>query len=149
MNEEESSTSGFWLGMILGGAIGAVAGYLLNSKDKRQALEEIKGKGRLILENLGDFKDEVVEKGERVKKVVVAEVVDVAQEVKEAKEAVAQEMEGVPEAAREAIEKVEKAAAEAVKNISDSVKSSGSRIDPRKKGFGKIFFKKGEALVKK
>lgn len=128
MNEEENNTSGFWLGMILGGAIGAVAGYLLSSKDKRQALEEIREKGKLLLENLGTFKDEIVEKGEKVKKAVEAEL---------------------PQTAKEAIEKVEKAAQEAVKNISESVKASDIYVDPRKKGFGKIFFKKGNALVKK
>ena len=149
MNEEENNTSGFWLGMILGGAIGAVAGYLLNSKDKRQALEEIREKGKLLLENLGTLKDEIVEKGEKVKRAVEEEVVEVVKEVKEAKQDVADEMEGVPEAAREAIEKVEKAAQEAVKNISESVKTSNTYVDPRKKGFGKIFFKKGNALVKK
>ncbi len=149
MNEEENNTSGFWLGMILGGAIGAVAGYLLSSKDKRQALEEIKEKGKLLLENLGTFKDEIVERGERVKKAVEMEVIEVAEEVKEAKEDFASEMEGVPQAAKEAIEKVEKAAQEAVKNISESVRTSNTHVDPRKKGFGKIFFKKGNALVKK
>ncbi len=138
MSEEENNTSGFWLGMILGGAIGAVAGYLLSSKDKRQALEEIREKGKQLLENLGTFKDEIVEKGEKVKRVVEAEVEDIASE-----------MEGVPQAAKEAIEKVEKAAQEAVKNISESVKTSNTYVDPRKKGFGKIFFKKGNALVKK
>jgi len=149
MNEEENNTSGFWLGLLIGGAVGAVAGYLFSNEDKKQALEEIKGKAKLLLENLGEIKDETLEKGEKVKKVIEAEVGEVVKEVKSGQDEIAKEVEGVPQAAKEAIDRVEKAAQEAVKNISESVKSSNTRIDPRKKGFGKSFFKKGNALVKK
>ena len=149
MSEEEHNASGFWLGLILGGAIGTIAGYLLNSKDKKEALREIAEKGRELFDNLADFKDEVIEKGGGVKEVVEAEVAEVVEEVKEAKKEVAAEAQGIPQAAKEAIEKVEKAAEEAVKNISESVKASHAAINPKKKGFGKIFFKKGQPLVKK
>ena len=110
MNEEENNTSGFWLGLLIGGAVGAVAGYLFSNEDKKQALEEIKGKAKLLLENLGEIKDETLEKGKKVKKVIEAEVGEVVKEVKSGQDEIAKEVEGVPQAAKEAIDRVEKAA---------------------------------------
>jgi len=103
MNEnEERENSGFWLGLFIGGLVGAAAGYLLSSEDKKKALDELKKKGKALLENVGEWKEEMIDKGEEVKKVVEGEI-----------------------------------------------KETMKNLNPKKKGFGKFFFKSGRSLIKK
>lgn len=145
----ENDGNGFWLGLLIGGAIGAVAGYLFSSDDKKKALLELKEKGKILLEDLGEWKDEAVEKGGEVKKVVDKKVTAVAKKTEEAAEVVGDEIQDTAVVAKEAIQKVEQAAKEAVEDISQSVETSVRTFNPKKKGFGKFFFKKGQALMKK
>lgn len=148
-NNSENENGGFWLGLLIGGAIGAAAGYLFSSEDKKKALLELKEKGRVLLENVGEWKDEAVGKGEVIKKVVEKKTAEVAKQAGKEAGIVKEEIKDTAEAAKEAIQRVEQVAKEAVEDISQSVETSVKTFNPKKKGFGKFFFKKGQALIKK
>jgi len=49
-------SSGFWLGVILGGVVGAAIAYLATD-DKSQLRKNLIKKGRVLLEHWDDFKE--------------------------------------------------------------------------------------------
>lgn len=140
MNEEENSRtkSGFWLGMILGGLVGAVAAYLAVD-DKSELRKSLITKGKILLDHLEDFKDEAVEKGEEIKEGVVEKIKDVREEVQD-------KIEEIPEAAQEAVENVQEVANEAIAKIVKVADKTEANTHKKARLF---FLKKGKPLVKK
>lgn len=140
MNEEENSRtkSGFWLGVILGGLVGAVAAYLAVD-DKSELRKSLLKKGKILLDHLEDFKDEAVEKGEEVKKDVTEKISDVKEEIRD-------KVEEIPEVAQEAVENVQEVANQAISQIVKAADKTEANAHKKARLF---FLKKGKPLVKK
>lgn len=82
MSDEENKQehhSGFWLGMIAGGLMGAVAAYLTvaDEKDKKKLI----AKGKEILETLEDFGKGAAEKGKELGETVWERVEELPQKI--------------------------------------------------------------------
>ncbi len=125
-DNDKNENHGFLLGLIVGGAIGAAISYFLNSEDKEKALNSLKEKAGVLMENFGEFKDGFADKTQEIKEAVEEKTQEVAKEI-------AQEVKEIPQIVKQSVEK----AVEETK-----------MIPPNKKGFGKSFFKKGSALKK-
>jgi len=129
MDKEEGQvhhSSGFLIGLLVGGLLGAVAAYFA-AADKEDK-ERLIAKGKELLGSIKDFGEEVKEKGERV-----------VEEVKE-------KVEDFPEAAQDAVESVQVAAKEAIAKITQVADQTENKARyPAKK----FFLSRGKPLVKK
>lgn len=146
MNDENNeSNNGFWIGLIVGGILGAGASYLLGIEDKEEAKKKLLQKGKWLLENFEEIGEKVEEKGEEIKEKATEQVAEVKKEVEE-------KVKDLPEIAQEAVENVQKAAQEAVENIVNAVEENEEvlvekPVKEKKASSGKrFFFKKGKQI---
>jgi len=131
-------SSGFWLGVILGGVVGAAIAYLA-TEDKSQLRKNLIKKGKVLLEHLDDLKDDAADKGKEIQKEVVEKFDDV-------KENIQDKVEELPDIAQEAVEKVQEEANRAITQI---VKTADNAEVQAHKQARKFFLSKGRPLVKK
>lgn len=122
----------FWLGMVFGGIVGATAAFLATADDENKIKRTLIKKGKTLLENLGEFKEDVEEKGEELKE--------------EVQERVQEGMKEIPEVAQEAVENVQKAANSAISEIVKAADSAENSVHHEAR---KFFLKKGKPLLKK
>jgi len=130
-------SSGFWLGVILGGVVGAAIAYLATD-DKSQLRKNLIKKGRVLLEHWDDFKEDAERSGRKIEKKVAAEFEDVKEEVQG-------KVEEIPEVAQEAVENVQEEADKAIANI---VKTADTAEIQAHQKARKFFLSKGKPLVK-
>jgi len=133
-DKDQNSTShhGFWLGMILGGLIGAAAAYWASTDDKDELKKDLLKKGKILLKNLDELKEEAQEKGTEIKEVV--------------EEKVEKGVEEIPEVAQKAVRSVQGVADRAIGEI---VKAAGDVENSAHRQARKFFLKQGKPLVKK
>ncbi|HUV72585.1 MAG TPA: hypothetical protein VMW25_06280 [Clostridia bacterium] len=119
MNKEEKNQehSGFWLGMVLGGLLGAAGAFYAATEDKEELREKLVERAKWFLDNLDELKDRVGETGEELREKAI-----------ELPEMIEEKSENIEEIAKEAIEKITSATQKA-----------------QKKGI-KTFFSKGKPL---
>ena len=98
-DNENHSNNGFWLGVIVGGLLGAVVAYIFGSEDKEELKKKLREKGKILLKNLEDFKEKVGESSEGLREKMVSEVGEVEQKVGE-----------LPETVQDAVQTVKKSA---------------------------------------
>lgn len=129
MDNEEGQVhhgSGFLIGLLVGGLLGAAAAYFA-AADKEDK-EGLVAKGRELWGNIKDFREGVGEKGEGV-----------AEEVKEKEE-------DFPDVAQDAVESVQVAAKEAIAKITQVAEKTENKARyPTRK----FFLSKGRPLAKK
>lgn len=135
--ESHSGGSGFWLGAILGGLLGAGIAYLV-TEDKSQLRKNLIKKGKILLEHWDDFKDDAEKSGRKVEKRLVAEFEDI-------KEGAQEKAEEIPVVAQEAVEKVQEEANKAIANI---VKTADKAEIQAHQQARKFFLSKGKPLAK-
>jgi len=140
-DKDKGLNSGFWLGMIFGGIVGAVVTYLA-TEDKSQLKKSLLEKGKILLEHWDDFKDEVEEKGKKLEKVEKKFVGELEETKEEAQEMIAE----IPAVAQDAVERVQQEANEAIANI---VKTADNAEIQAHRQARKFFLSKGRPLVKK
>ncbi len=136
--EKKSSNTGFLLGAILGGIIGATIAYLATD-DKSQLRRNLIKKGKILLENLDDFREEAGERGKKIEKEVVKKIEEVKEELQD-------KIEQIPEVAQEAVETVQRAAD---KQVAKVVKVADKTENKLHQNARKFFLKKGKPLAKK
>lgn len=131
----------FLAGMVLGGLVGAVAAYFLSSEDKEELRKKIINKGKLLLDDIEEFKDKAVKTGGKISGEVIDRIEEAGEKVQE-----------IPEIAQEAVASVQKVAEAAMENIADTAKevekSANKSVTTQKRKIGKFFLKKGRSLVK-
>lgn len=133
-DDQQEHGNGFWIGLAVGGLLGAVGSYLATTDEKQRKL--LIAKGKQLLENLEEFGESAIEKGEEIKEVVV----DKAQKVEKIIEKKAPEVqEMVQEKVEDASEDIEEIAKEAIAKIASATQSA-------QKTGAKRFFSKGRAL---
>jgi len=150
MNEDNAeNNSGFWIGLIAGGLLGAGISYFLSFENKEEAKKKLLQKGRWLLENFEDIGEEIGERGKEIGSKAVERIAEVKQEVEE-------KVQDLPVIAQEAVENVQKAAEEAVANIVSAVEEKEAEVLAEKPvkaktvaSGKKFFFKRGGPLVKK
>jgi gas vesicle protein len=83
MSEEKNSNAKFFIGVVLGGIIGAIILFLMGTKDGKKTRKELEHKGRELLDDLHEKLDEIeeqgrelAEKGEKLKKHLEEEIED-------------------------------------------------------------------------
>ncbi len=135
--EGRGGSSGFWLGVVLGGVIGAAVAYLA-TEDKSQLRKNLIKKGKVLLEHWDDFKDDAADKGKEIQKEVVEKFDDV-------KENIQDKVEELPDIAQEAVEKVQEEANRAITQI---VKTADNAEVHAHQQARKFFLSKGKPLVK-
>lgn len=138
-NDENKGNIGFWLGVILGGLIGAAVTYLAAADDKDELKRNLIKKGKILLKNLGEFKEGVEEKGAEIKE-------DVVGRVEEVREGIQEKAEEIPEVAQEAVEKVQEEANKAIANIVKAADKAEIQAHQKARNF---FLSKGRPLAKK
>lgn len=146
MNDENNeNNNGFWIGLIVGGILGAGASYLLGIEDKEEAKKKLLQKGKWLLENFDEIGEGIKEKSLGVKDEAV-------QKVNEVKDEIEERVRDLPEIAEEAVENVQKAAEEAVENIVNAVEENEEvlvekPVKEKTASSGKrFFFKKGKQI---
>lgn len=136
--EQKRQNSGFLLGIVLGGIVGAAVAYLAVD-DKSQLRKNLIKKGKVLLNYLDDLKDDVADKGKEIQKEAVKKFGDV-------KENIQDKVEELPGIAQEAVEKVQE---EANKAIIQIVKTADKAEVQAHKQARKFFLSKGKPLVKR
>jgi gas vesicle protein len=116
MSDEGPEGNGFWIGLIVGGLLGAGASYLLGMENKEEAKKKLLEKGKWLLENFGEIGEEIKEKSLEVKD-------EAAERVSEVRDEIEEKVKDLPEIAEEAVENVQKAAQEAVTSIVNAVEA--------------------------
>ena len=129
--------SGFWLGAIFGGLLGAGIAYLV-TEDKSQLRKNLIKKGKILLEHWDDFKEDAEKSGRKIERRAAAEFEDI-------KEGVQEKVEEIPVVAQEAVEKVQEEADKAIANI---VKTADTAEIQAHQKARKFFLSKGKPLVK-
>lgn len=129
--------SGFWLGAILGGLLGAGIAYLV-TEDKSELRKNLIKKGKVLLEHWDDFKDDAEKTGRKIERKAAAEFADI-------KEGVVEKVDEIPTVAQEAVEKVQEEADKAIANIVKTADSAESKAHRQARNF---FLSKGKPLVK-
>ena len=141
---EENHTSdrgggnGFWLGVVLGGVIGAAVAYLA-TEDKSQLRKNLIKKGKVLLEHWDDFKEDAERSGRKIEKKVSAEFEEVKEEVQD-------RVEEIPAVAQEAVENVQETANKAITEIVRAADKAEVQAHHQAR---KFFLSKGRPLVKK
>lgn len=125
-NQEEHHGSGFLIGLLVGGILGAVATYFASSDKENR--EKLLTKGKMLLGYVKDFGFDVKEKGEDVVEEVIEKVSD------------------IPAVATEAVKDVQNAAQEAIERITKVADNTENKAHVQAR---KFFLQKGKSLVKK
>ena len=143
---ENNNKGGFAIGVLLGGLIGAGVAYFLSSKDQEENRRLLKKKGKVILKNISELKDNAIEKGEEFGEAVSDKFVEIKDNASEMVGEKVQEfkdgLEDFPKVAQETIEKVQESAQKLEKTAEKEIGKTQSRIK-------KFFVKKGKSLSKK
>lgn len=134
----EKNNSGFWLGAVLGGVIGAAVAYLAVD-DKSQLRKNLIKKGKVLLNYLDDLKDDAADKGKEIQKEAVKKFEDV-------KENIQDKVEELPDITQEAVEKVQEEANRAITQIVKTADNAEVQVHKQAR---KFFLSKGKPLVKK
>lgn len=125
----------FWTGLLVGGILGAAAGFFLGSDNKDDLKRKIKDKALDVWDNLGDFSNSVKDKALDIKDDVVEEAQDVGQQAEEVADIARQKIEAITVSAQQAVEQEVAQVKKAVDNNSGSFRK-------------KFFFHKGRSLHK-
>jgi len=141
LNENENKGGGFWLGLAIGGLVGAVTSYFALTDDKQR--RKLLKKGKAIIEGLEDFGGDVVDRGEEIKDQVSDKIEGVSEVVEEKKPQ-------VTKATKKAVKQIKAVASDAVEKIEDVAEgASDTAVGIKKSVIKKFFFRKGKPLVKK
>ena len=140
-NQERENKGGFWLGLAIGGLVGAVASYFAVTDDKQR--RKLLKKGRQLLEGLEELGGDVVEKGGQITEQVTDKIEDVSEVVKE-------KTPSVQKAAKKAVKQVKGLAEDAVQEVQGVAEDAAETArEIKKSALKRFFFKKGKPLVKK
>lgn len=138
MSQNENK-GGFAIGVVLGGIIGAGIAYLLSSDDQEETRRMLKKKGKMLLKNISDLKDEAMEKGEEIGEAVSGRVVEFKDN---ASEIIGDKVKEVGESAQDTIDDLSKSARK-------FERSAEKEIGKTQNSIKKFFVKKGKPLVKR
>lgn len=132
--DEQNEDGGFWTGLVVGGILGAVAGFFLGGDDKNELKKKLKDKAFDVWDNLGETASEVKEK-----------VLDVREEAEEEYDEVKEKAEEAVLVAKERIQAITDSAQKAVEEELGKIEKTGIAEGFRKN----FFFKRGKSLQKK
>jgi len=72
--EKKGNHVDFWLGVVLGGLVGAALALFVATDDKDELKKNLLKKGKILLKHFGDLCKDVEEKGEEIKEGVVRKI---------------------------------------------------------------------------
>jgi len=132
MSDEPKENNGFWLGLALGGLLGAVGSYLATTDEMER--KKLLAKGKQMLRDIEDFGQSAYEKGEEVKE-------SVTRQAKKIEKVIEEKAPVVQEAVEEKAGEIEQIAKKAIEEITTATHQA------QKKGLKKFFFSKGRPLT--